>query len=131
KAVLAHEFGHFAQSSMKLGQYVYVANQAIRDMAFARDSWDNWLAKWRSIDVRLSFPAWIITGVVYVLRFVLKQIFRVVNIANLSLSRQMEFNADLNAVRLTGSDALISGLWKTERGSIAMQRALGLLHSMS
>jgi Zn-dependent protease with chaperone function len=131
KAVLAHEFGHFTQSSMKLGQYVYVANQAIYDMAFARDSWDEWLAKWRSIDLRISFPAWIITGIVFVLRHFLKLIFRVVNIANLSLSRQMEFNADLNAVRLTGSDALISGLWKTERGGLAMQRALALLHSMA
>jgi Zn-dependent protease with chaperone function len=131
KAVLAHEFGHFTQSSMKLGQYVYVANQAIYDMAFARDSWDEWLAKWRSIDLRVSFPAWIITAIVFVLRHFLKLVFRVVNIANLSLSRQMEFNADLNAVRLTGSDALISGLWKTERGGLAMQRALGLLHSMA
>src|SRR5947209_1111991 len=26
KAVLAHEFGHFSQSSMKLGSYVYMAN---------------------------------------------------------------------------------------------------------
>ena len=37
KAVLAHEFGHFAQSSMKLGQYVYVANQVIADLVFERD----------------------------------------------------------------------------------------------
>jgi hypothetical protein len=34
-------------------------------------------------------------------------------------------------VSLTGSDALISGLWKTERGGIAMQRALGRLHSLA
>lgn len=131
KAVLAHEFGHFAQSSMKLGQYVYVANQVIRDLVFSRDSWDQWLARWRSIDLRLSFPAWILTGVVWLLRKALALIFRAVNLANLSLSRQMEFNADLNAARLTGSDALISGLWKTERGGLAMQRALGRLRSLA
>ncbi|NUQ72576.1 MAG: M48 family metalloprotease [Polyangiaceae bacterium] len=131
KAVLAHEFGHFAQSSMKLGQYVYVANQAIYDMVVARDSWDVWLARWRSVDLRLSFPAWIITGVVWVLRQLLKLLFKAVNVANLSLMRQMEFNADLCAVSLTGSDALISGLWKTERGGLAMQRALSRLHSLA
>ena len=131
KAVLAHEFGHFAQSSMKLGQYVYVANQVIRDLVFSRDSWDQWLARWRSIDLRLSFPAWILTGVVWLLRKALALIFRAVNLANLSLSRQMEFNADLNAARLTGSDALIAGLWKTERGGLAMQRALGRLRSLA
>lgn len=131
KAVLAHELGHFAQSSMKLGQYVYVANQVIYDMAFGRDFWDSWLAKWRSVDPRLSFPAWIITAIVWVLRRFLRLVFRAVNVANLSLSRQMEFNADLHAVSLTGSDALISGLWKTERGGIAMQRALAQLHSLA
>ncbi len=130
KAVLSHEFGHFAQSSMKLGQYVYVFNQAIADMVVSRDFWDTLLARWRSIDVRLSFPAWILTGLVWLLRRFLTLLFNMINIAGLSLSRQMEFNADLCAVSLTGSDALISGLWKTERGSIAMQKALVRLHSI-
>jgi len=48
KAVLAHEFGHFSQSSMKLGQYVYVANEVVRDIVFTRDSWDGLLATWRA-----------------------------------------------------------------------------------
>lgn len=130
KAVLAHEFGHFAQSSMKLGQYVYVANQVIRDMVFARDGWDVWLAQWRRIDLRLSFPAWILTALVWLIRKALGLLFKLVNLANLSLSRQMEFNADLHAVSLTGSDALISGLWKTERAGIAMARAEGTMASM-
>lgn len=131
KAVLSHEFGHFAQSSMKLGQYVYVFNQAIADMVVSRDFWDSLLAKWRSIDVRLSFPAWILTGIVWLLRRFLTLLFNMINIAGLSLSRQMEFNADLCAVSLTGSDALISGLWKTERGNLAMRKALFRLHSLS
>ena len=29
KAVLAHEFGHFSQNSMRLGTYVYTANTTI------------------------------------------------------------------------------------------------------
>ena len=35
KAVLAHEFGHFSQSSMKLGHYVYVVNPIIAHMVRA------------------------------------------------------------------------------------------------
>ena len=131
KAVIAHEFGHFAQSSMKLGQYVYVANQVIADMVFGRDRWDNLLAHWRGIDLRLSFPAWIITGIVWVLRHLLGLLFRAINLLNFSLSRQMEFNADLHAVRLTGSDALISGLWKTERGVIAYRMAMSELATLA
>jgi Zn-dependent protease with chaperone function len=34
KAVLAHEFGHFSQKSMKIGSYVYYANQVIHNLYF-------------------------------------------------------------------------------------------------
>ncbi len=44
KAVLAHEFGHFSQSSMKLGSYVYVANRIIGDMVYGRDWLDDFLS---------------------------------------------------------------------------------------
>jgi Zn-dependent protease with chaperone function len=130
KAVLAHEFGHFAQSSMKLGQFVYVANQVVLDMVVARDAWDEWLSRWRNLDVRLSFPAWILTGLVWLIRKALTQLFKLVNFAALSLSRQMEFDADLHAVALTGSDALVSGLWKTERAGIAMESAWSTLGTL-
>jgi len=131
KAVLAHEFGHFAQSSMKLGQYVYVANQIIGGLVYGRDSWDEWLAKWRHTDIRIAWPAWGLTIVVWVLRHVLALLFRVINIANLSLSRQMEFNADLFAVRLCGSDPIVAGLWRTERAALAYQKAWADLHSLA
>jgi Zn-dependent protease with chaperone function len=123
KAVLAHEFGHFAQSSMRLGRYVYVSNQVIHDMVFARDFWDRALNQWCRVDLRLSFPAWALRGVVWVLRKLLGWGFESINRLNQSLSRQMEFDADLASVRLTGSDALISALWKTERASLAFEMA--------
>jgi len=130
KAVLAHEFGHFSQSSMKLGQYVYVANEVVRDIVFTRDTWDELLAKWRSIDLRLSFPAWILTAVLWAIRAVLKSLFKLVNFANLSLSRQMEFDADLRAAALAGSDALVSALWKSERAGLAFNGASQTMSSL-
>jgi len=45
-----------------------------------------------------------------VLRKALQGLFRVINFTNSALSRQMEYNADLVAVSVTGSDALIHGL---------------------
>ena len=38
KAVIAHEFGHFSQSSMRLGSYVYMANRVIYDLVYQRDA---------------------------------------------------------------------------------------------
>lgn len=130
KAVLAHEFGHFSQSSMKLGQYVYVANDVVRDLVFTRDTWDELLVKWRSLGIRLSLPAWVLTGVLWAIRAVLKQLYRLVNLANLSLSRQMEFDADLHAAALVGSDALVSAIWKSERAGLAFNGACQTLSSL-
>ena len=52
KAVMSHEFGHFAQSSMKIGSYIISANTIIHDMIFSRDKWDNRLDQWRGYDLR-------------------------------------------------------------------------------
>ncbi len=119
KAVTAHEFGHFAQRSMKIGSYIISANTIIHDMIFSRDSWDDTLARWRASDLRLSFPAWIITPLIWAIRQVLSLFYQFLNIMHASLSREMEFNADKVAVSLTGSEAIISALWKLEHCSSA------------
>src|SRR5262249_39936704 len=119
KAVLAHEFGHFSQSSMKLGSYVYTANGIITDMVYGRDSWDRLMSQWQNQDIRIAVFGWALGGVVWGLRQVLAGIFRVINLGNLALSRQMEFNADLVAVSVTGSDALVHALGKLDFASQA------------
>ena len=124
KAVLAHEFGHFAQSSMKLGTYVYQVNCLIGDMVYGRDFFDDFLARMRGGDARLDVFAMTFAGLIWTLRNMLEGLFSAINFANSALSRQMEFNADLVAVTVTGSDALIHALARIE---IADQ-ALG--HSM-
>lgn len=131
KAVLAHEFGHFSQASMRLGRYVYVANGVVANLVLGRDKWDEALRGWQRMDLRISFPAWIIAGVVWCIRKILGVGWKGLNLAKLSLSRQMEFDADANAVRLAGSDAIVSGLWKSERAQLALGDALTGLRSVS
>lgn len=110
KAVLAHEFGHFSQNSMKLGSYVYMSNRVIGDLVFGRDWLDDMVATLRGIDLRIAIFAWGFTGLLWVLRKGLQGLFQVINFTNSALSRQMEYNADLVAVSVTGSDALVHGL---------------------
>lgn len=117
KAVTAHEFGHFAQKSMKIGSYINSANTIIHDMIFDRDRWDNILEQWRGADIRLSAAAWIITPVIWVIRQLLNLFYQFLNIMYSSLSREMEFNADKVAVSTSGSDAIVSALWKLDDGS--------------
>ncbi len=116
KAVISHEFGHFAQRSMKIGSYINSANSIIHDMIFNRDKWDDILEQWRHADIRLSAAAWLVTPVIWVIRQVLTLFYQFLNIMYSSLSREMEFNADKVAVRTSGSEAIVAALWKLDTG---------------
>lgn len=112
KAVLAHEFGHFSQKSLAFGNYVYLVNKILGDMIHARDGFDRFLISWSGWDIRISFPAWGLRGIVWVLRMSLGGVYKGINLLDLSLSRQMEFNADDVAVSVAGSDAIVEALCK-------------------
>lgn len=116
KAVISHEFGHFAQKSMKIGSYIMSANTIIHDMIFSRDKWDDTLDSWRASDIRLSAAAWVITPVIWVIRQILSLFYQFLNIMYSSLSREMEFNADKVAVSTSGSQAIVSALWHLDYG---------------
>lgn len=117
KAVVSHEFGHFAQRSMKIGSFINSANTIIHDMIFSRDKWDNTLDTWRSADLRLSVAAWVITPIIWLIRRMLMLFYQFLNIMHSSLSREMEFNADKVAVSTSGSEAIVSSLWRLDSGS--------------
>lgn len=110
KAVLAHEFGHFSQNSMKLGSYVYTANRVVADVVYGRDQLDDMLAAAARIDLRISVFVWAFQALLWVMRKGLELLFRGINFAHTSLSRQMEYNADLVAASVTGSDPLVIAL---------------------
>jgi Zn-dependent protease with chaperone function len=123
KAVLAHEFGHFSQSSMKLGGYVYMSNRVIADVVFARDWLDHLVSGLRRVDFRIAIFAWTFTGLIWGVRKTLQGLFKAINFANSSLSRQMEYNADLVAVSVAGSDALIHALARLNLAAEALGQA--------
>ena len=111
KAVLAHEFGHFAQRSMAIGRWVYVGEQIAGHIIAKRDFLDKALNFISAIDLRIAWIGWIMRTIVWSIRSLMEAVFRWVVIAHRALSREMEFQADLVAVSVTGSDALINGLY--------------------
>ncbi|UOR05256.1 M48 family metallopeptidase [Hymenobacter aerilatus] len=127
KATLAHEFGHFAQSSMRLGSYVYSANLLLHDIVYGRDKWDEMLDRWRRLDIRVSAVAWGLTALVWLVRKVLELAYQGVNLVHARLSREMEFQADRVAVRVAGSAALVNTLYQVNRAQAAYQLALAQL----
>jgi Zn-dependent protease with chaperone function len=124
KAVLAHEFGHFAQRSMAVGRWVYVSQQIAGHIVARRDVLDKLLRQLSRLDLRVAWIGWILSLTVWSIRSLMDILFRGVVLAQRALSRQMEFQADLVAVSLTGSDALIHALHRLGAADDAWDKTL-------
>lgn len=113
KAVLTHEFGHVAQSAMRCGSAVWILNQMIDALLSSRSRFDERIDVWAQANSRL----WLLFGSVakrflrFIRRLVLKRWIKLKK-ADLSLSRQMEFDADASAGRTAGIGNTISMLAK-------------------
>ncbi|WP_210466740.1 M48 family metallopeptidase [Rufibacter roseolus] len=118
KAILAHEFGHFSQRSMKLGSYVYNVNKAIHNMLFDNEGYGNTLRKWSELSWYFALFATLTVKIVQGIQWILQKAYVVVNKPYMSLSRQMEFHADSVAAFVTGSEPLITSLRRIEAADI-------------
>ena len=127
--MLAHEFGHFAQNSMLVGRWVYIAQQIISHMVGVRDWLDGIVRFISSIDIRIAWIGWILSIILWSLRSLMDGLLKIVIMAERALSREMEFNADLVAVSVTGSDALINALYKLQTADQAWQTAISVANN--
>jgi hypothetical protein len=127
KAVCAHEFGHFGQRSMAVGRWVYTAQQVAAYIVTRRDALDGFLRGLSRLDIRIAWIGWLLGIIVWALRVVVDAGFRLVVLAQRALSREMELQADLVAVSLTGSDALVHALHRLKVADDAWDRSLNFL----
>lgn len=127
KAVCAHEFGHFAQRSMAVGRWVYTAQQIAAHIVGKRDAMDTFLRRLSRSDFRIAWVGWLLGVVVWALRAVVDAVFRLVVIAQRALSREMEMQADLVAVSVSGSDALVHALHRLKVTDDAWDRTMNFL----
>jgi hypothetical protein len=109
---------------MVVGRWVYVAQQIAAHIVARRDALDTFLARLSSIDIRLAWVGWLLRLIVWSIRCLVDFVFRIVVLAQRALSREMEFQADLVAVSVTGSDALIHALHRLGAADQAWDRAL-------
>lgn len=128
-AVLAHEFGHFAQRSMAVGRWVYMAQQVAGQIVASRSWLDRGLATLSRIDLRVAWIGWLMRLVVWSIRSLLDTAFGLVILAQRALGREMEFQADLVSVSLTGSDALVHALHRLGAADGAWSHALAVASS--
>jgi Zn-dependent protease with chaperone function len=124
RAILAHEFGHFSQRTMKVGSYVYNMNQIIYNMLFDNESYDALAGKWASASVYLAIFVGLAVKIIRGIQWILQKVYNVINLSYMSLSREMEFHADEVAANVTGSVPLITSLLRLELAEKSYQAVL-------
>jgi Zn-dependent protease with chaperone function len=124
KAVMAHEFGHFSQRSMKLGSFVYNVNKIIHNMLFQNTGYANFLGSWARVDGIFAFFAQITASIAQGIQGILRQMYGVINKSYMRLSREMEFHADAVAASVTGSQSLVTALRRIELANAGYNIAL-------
>ena len=124
KAVMAHEFGHFSQRSMKLGSFVYHVNKAIYNMLFENKDFGNFLSKWGSLHWAIGIFVWVTVQLLKGIQQILQVMYGFINKNYMGLSREMEFHADAVAASVSGSNNLVSALRKTEISDACYQNVI-------
>ncbi len=124
KAILAHEFGHFSQKSMKVGSYVYNVNQIIYNMLFDNESYHQMIQHWAEISGYFAPFVALAVGIINGIQWVLNKMYGVVNISYMALSREMEFHADEIAANVAGSAPLKDSLLRMDLADYSFNSVL-------
>ena len=124
KAVMAHEFGHFSQRSMKLGSFTYNVNRIIYNMLYENNSYTKFLSAWGSVSGYLAFFASVTVKIAEGIQAILKGMYKVINKSYFGLSRQMEFHADAIAASVSGGNNLVSALSKLDLAQSCYETAV-------
>lgn len=129
KAILAHEFGHFSQRSMKVGSYVYHVNKVIYNMLYDNESYGDILNNWSNISSYFSLFAKGAILVIQGIQHVLLRVYNRLNLNYMALSREMEFHADAVAAGVAGSQPLVSSLLRLGLADQSLNRVFDYYNS--
>ncbi len=123
--VLAHEFGHFAQSSgMRLSYLIRSLNHWFARVVYEEDAYD---VRLRVLSRSLGYQGlflYVIRFFIWVVKRFLFVLMKVGHFISCFMLRQMEFDADRYEAALVGVDAFESTMDKLGHLSVAHARAL-------
>lgn len=129
--VIAHEFGHFAQrGGMRSTFLVWSVQKWMHRAVYERDAFDRYLELWtrRSPHAAISVLLLAARGGVWGSRQILRGLLNAGTLIVATLSRQMEFDADAQAVRIAGSDAFATTMTRLRVLDIADAHTLGYVN---
>lgn len=126
KAIIAHEFGHFSQKSMKVGSYVYQVNHIVYNMLNDNTSFNRLVEKWMNISSYFSIFVVVAYKIIEGIQWSLQKMYNYVNKSYLGLSREMEFHADAVAASIAGSEAVETSLMRIDLADVSFNNVLNL-----
>lgn len=117
RAILAHEFGHFSQKSMKVGIYVYQLNKIINDMLYDNEGYDQVTRNIAGASSYIGIFVLISDKIIGLMQQILIRVYQILNASYSQLSHEMEFHADAVAAVTVGSKPLVDSLLRTQLAS--------------
>ncbi|WP_299177041.1 M48 family metallopeptidase [uncultured Chryseobacterium sp.] len=120
KSVLAHEFGHFSQKSMKIAGYVSQAEKIIFDTVYNNKKYEHFILEGSGY-AAFKFFGMISVGFINVFQFILKNVSDFLFKNQASLRREMEYHADAIATYITNPKEQSSSLLRLEISQVAFQ----------
>lgn len=114
RAILAHEFGHFSQRSMKVGIYVYQLNKIINDMLYDNEGYDKVARGIASASSYIGIFVLISDKIIGLMQQILVHVYQILSASYSKLSHEMEFHADAVAAVTVGSKPLIDSLLRMQ-----------------
>jgi Zn-dependent protease with chaperone function len=124
KGILAHEFGHFSQKSMKVGSYVYNVNKIIYNLLYDNDAYGNAVASWANKSGYFAILIHVAFAFNRMIQYILQFMYKIVNLSYMGLSREMEFHADEVAANIVGSDPMIHSMLRMDLASNSLENVL-------
>src|ERR1700753_3323520 len=124
KAVMAHEFGHFSQRSMKLGSFTYNVNRVIHNMLYENKGYSNFLNAWGKLHWGTALFAKLTARIAQGIQWILRGMYGFINKNYMGLSREMEFHADAVSAGVAGGNNLVSALSRIEIAGSCYNTAL-------
>ncbi len=129
KSILAHEFGHFSQRSMKVGSYTNQAQKMLYDMLYNNEKFFKNISGFAG--VHAVFYLFVMIAVYFIrgIQWILARLFDFLFSKHLSLSRQMEFNADAIAAHVVGSRVSAESLLRLSLSEMAFTKPLNFFYA--
>ncbi|HCN48102.1 MAG TPA: Zn-dependent protease with chaperone function [Chryseobacterium sp.] len=122
KTILAHEFGHFSQRSMKLGGYVNQAEKIIFETVYNNKDYENFIMEF-SGNAIFKFFGLISVSFINAFQSVLKTSSNFLFKNHASLQREMEYHADAISTFITNREEQTSSLLRLELSDIAFNHS--------